>query len=320
MKLILSRKAFDSGAGKVANPILDDGSMIPIPIPDKQSPIRYDEITVAGENLGTVVSELTGGRTRPDHFAHLDPDLIDTAYPREPGWRPLFGQVDAAQSVLAREGVGPGDVFLFFGWFRRVTRSGGRLRFVHGAPDLHVIWGWMQIDEVIPVGGAAHPDWMSYHPHLIAGTRGPNNTVYVARERLALEGAPVDLPGAGAFSHYDDRLRLTKPGASRSTWTLPSWFAPEHPRPPLGYHGDPARWTMNGEAVELRSAARGQEFVLDTASYPEAIPWLSELLQAAMNGNVRRAALAELAKDSIEHYDELPKGVSTLKRSSDAEG
>ena len=36
MKLILSRKAFDSGAGKVASPILDDGAMIPMPIPDKQ--------------------------------------------------------------------------------------------------------------------------------------------------------------------------------------------------------------------------------------------------------------------------------------------
>lgn len=34
----------------------------------------------------------------------------------------------------------------------------------------------------------------------------------------------------------------------------------------------------------------------------------------------RRAALAELAKDSIEHYDELPKGVPSLKRSSEADG
>lgn len=34
----------------------------------------------------------------------------------------------------------------------------------------------------------------------------------------------------------------------------------------------------------------------------------------------RRAALAELAKDSIEHYDKLPKGVPSLKRRSDSEG
>lgn len=280
MKLILSRKAFDSGAGKVANPILDNGSMIPMPIPDKQSPIRYDEITVAGQNLGTVASELTRGKTRPDHFAHLDPDLIESAYPRESGWRPLFGQVDAAQSVLAREGVGPGDLFLFFGWFRRASSSSGRLQYVQRAPDLHVIWGWMQIDEVIPVGSSAHPEWMGYHPHLVAGTRGPNNTVYVASAKLTLDGITVDLPGAGVFSHYDERLRLTKPGGNRSTWTLPTWFAPNASRSPLGYHGDPARWQVNGDAVELRSAARGQEFVLDTASYPEAIPWVGDLLQA----------------------------------------
>jgi excisionase family DNA binding protein len=34
----------------------------------------------------------------------------------------------------------------------------------------------------------------------------------------------------------------------------------------------------------------------------------------------RREALAELAKDSIEHYDKLPKGVPSLKRRSDSEG
>lgn len=318
MKLILSRKAFDSGAGKVANPILDDGSMIPMPIPDKQSPVRYDEINVAGENLGRVASELTRGRTRPDHFAHLDPDLIESAYPRLPGWRPLFGQVDAAQSVLAREGVGAGDIFLFFGWFRRVSRTGGRLQYRQGAPDLHVIWGWMQIDEVIPVGNGPHSEWMRYHPHLVAGSRGSNNTLYVAREKLTLDGLDLDLPGAGAFSHYDDRLRLTKPGASRSTWALPRWFAPDGLRPPLGYHGDTARWTVNDDGVDLRSAARGQEFVLDTTSYPEAIPWAGDLLQVAVDRAKRRTILARLAGDTIENYDNMPKGVPTLKRSSGA--
>ncbi len=139
MKLILSRKAFESSAGKVANPILDDGTLVPLPIPDKQSPIRYQDITIAGQNLGKLASELTNGRSRASHFAHLDPDLIESAYPRAPGWRPIFGQVDAAQSVLAREGVGPGDLFLFFGWFRRVTAAAGRFRYVPGAPDLHVM-------------------------------------------------------------------------------------------------------------------------------------------------------------------------------------
>ena len=279
VKLILSRKAFDSGAGKVANPILDDGAMIPMPIPDKQSPIRYQDITVAGHNLGTVAADLTKGRTRPDHFAHLDPDLIEAAYPREPGWRPIFGQVGTAQSVLAREGVGPGDLFLFFGWFRRVTASGGRLRIVPGAPDLHVIWGWMQIDEVVPVGSGEHPAWAKYHPH-IAGPRGPGNTLYVARDKLTLNGIDLGIPGAGVFNYFDDRLRLTKQGSNRSLWRLPSWFAPDASRPALGYHSDLSRWRRNGDGVDLRSAARGQEFVLDTGWYPEALDWVRGLLAA----------------------------------------
>lgn len=40
-----------------------------------------------------------------------------------------------------------------------------------------------------------------------------------------------------------------EPAARR---TLPSWFAPDEPRPPLGFHGDPNRWTVNGDAAELR--------------------------------------------------------------------
>jgi len=279
VKLILSRKAFDSSAGGVANPILDDGLMIPLPIPDKQSKIRYEELAIGGENLGIVASDLTRGRTKPDHFAHLDPDLSPTSYPREVGWRPLFGQSGAAQRVLEREGVGVGDLFLFFGWFRRATRSAGRLRFVQGAPDMHVFWGWLQIGEVISVENVTPPPWMGYHPHVAFQGRGAHNTLYVASETLTLDGVPAEAPGAGTFHTYSDRLRLTKPGSSsRSLWKLPHWFTPQPGRPALGYHTDPERWASNGEDVLLRSVARGQEFVLDAALYPEAGAWVRELL------------------------------------------
>lgn len=281
VKLILSRKAFDSGAGKVANPILEDGSMIPMPIPDKASPIRYQDITVAGQNLGSVASDLTGGRMRPDHFAHLDPDLAASAYPRQPGWRPLLGQTGAAQSVLAREGVGVGDLFLFFGWFRQVTKSAGPMAYMRGAPDLHVIWGWLQVDEVIKVGSDEHPEWMAYHPHLAPERQLSSDAIYVARERLRIGGQDLDLPGAGSFGTYNDRLRLTAPGQSRSVWALPAWFTPSPVKPPLGYHGAAERWHPNGDQVHLRSVGRGQEFVLDTAWYPEALPWAVDLLHTS---------------------------------------
>ncbi len=138
----------------------------------------------------------------------------------------------------------------------------------------------MQIDEVVPVDGSAHPVWMAYHPH-VANTRGRGNTIYVAREKLVLDGIELGLAGAGHFTRYDDRLRLTKEGSNRSLWSLPGWLAPGGSRPPLGYHCDLSRWRPDGDRVDLQSAARGQEFVLDTTWYPEAIPWVAELLQGS---------------------------------------
>ena len=114
------------------------------------------------------------------------------------------------------------------------------------APDLHVMWGWLQVDEVIPVRSGATDSWMSYHPHMATSeSRAANNTLYVARETLsARRTSSAIFPAPAPSRTYDERLRLTKPGYSRSVWALPQWFFPEPPRPPLGYHGDPERWQV----------------------------------------------------------------------------
>ena len=127
VKLILSRKAFDSGAGKVANPILDDRSMIADADPG-QGISRSATRTSPWPARTWAPSRLTSPAAGPARTT--SPISIPTSchrLPREPGWRPLFGQAGAAQTVLARAGVGPGDLFLFFGWFRQATRVGGRL-------------------------------------------------------------------------------------------------------------------------------------------------------------------------------------------------
>ena len=82
-----------------------------------------------GEPLSNIVSAITNQRIRPLAGVHLDPDLQEQARPRGPGWLPLFGQVDSAQSHLENCGVGIGDLFLFFGWFRRTIRVNGHLMF-----------------------------------------------------------------------------------------------------------------------------------------------------------------------------------------------
>jgi hypothetical protein len=46
----------------------------------------------------------------------------------------------------------------------------------------------------------------------------------------------------------------------------------------LTYHGEPSRWTPTGQRVRLDAVARGQEFVLDAAHYPEAVDWARSMI------------------------------------------
>lgn len=281
MKLILSRKGFDSAAGGVPSPILPDGRLIVLPIPDDHSHTTYGELAQDGEALAPLVSDLTRGRLTARDRVHLDPDLLEESLPRSPGWRPLFGQMGQAQGHLRNQGVGPGDLFLFFGLFREVAPGRDGWAFVRDARPRHVLWGWMQVERVLPLDGPlpAEMAWASGHPH--CQRRASNNVLYLARRQLALDGLADTLPGAGVFSHDASSQRLTAPDAVKvSDWRLPSWWYPRRGRPPLSYHADPGRWRRKAEHTELRAVARGQEFVLDVAAYPEALPWAGELIRA----------------------------------------
>src|SRR5262249_42398082 len=153
MKIILSRKGFDSSAGGHASPVLSDATMVSLPIPSRLDELAYADIAMTppsrdrrsrGDN-GTssralpAVSSYAELIRAPDAGArlaggaHLDPDLLAAARPRPVGWRPTFGQVGAAGGHLRNARVGVGDLFLFFGWFRHTEDDTARLRFIRGA-------------------------------------------------------------------------------------------------------------------------------------------------------------------------------------------
>ena len=70
------------------------------------------------------------------------PDIRADALQRLPDWRPAFGQVDGAQTELQNQGIRCGDLFLFFGWFRRVEETPeGRWRYAPDG-DVHRVFGW----------------------------------------------------------------------------------------------------------------------------------------------------------------------------------
>lgn len=282
MRLIFSRKGFDSSAGGKPSPILPDGRMVSLPIPDKRSSIRYADIQWHEYNVGSLVSDLTGGQVPATYRAHLDPDLSHDSLPRLPEWRPIFGQTGPAQGHLRRNGVEEGDVFLFFGLFRHVARKQGRFQWDTASMPLHVLWGWLQVGEILKVDACdmTNYEWAGYHPHFHRGW-DKNNTVYFSRTSLELAGAGTEeIAGAGVFPCFSERLQLTAPSAkSVSQWELPMWFYPRNGKSPLTYHNDLTRWQRTDRRTRLNTVARGQEFILNGENYPEAIEWFADLMK-----------------------------------------
>jgi hypothetical protein len=279
MRVILSRKGVDSSAGRLASPILN-GSLVSLPIPDRQSEITYADLTFGKVSLGNLVEDLSGGALRSKRRIHLDPDILSGIYPRKSGWRPIFGQAGAADSHLKTCGVTVGDLFLFFGWFREAELTGGKYRYRHDAPDLHVIYGWLQVGAIVPCSDRklSNIPWARYHPHFRRGY----GTAYIASERLDFGDNLPGIPGGGQFSRYHECLRLTVPHSpNRRRWRLPGWFYPRNGCVPLTYHPDKASFRKKDNYAILESAGRGQEFVLDSRDYPEAISWARRLILKA---------------------------------------
>ena len=275
MRLILSRKGFDGSAGGCASPILSDGTLISLAIPDRYSPTAYDDIRCGSECMGRFVSDLTRRQIKPSRRAHLDPDLNRASLRRRAGWRPMFGQSGAARTHLQNSGGGVGDLFLFFGWFREVERHNGAYRFVPNAPDQHILFGWLYVHDVWDSPISTPPVWSQRHPH-IGGRAAFLSTVYVA--------APASPEAAGTFRSVHDDLVLTEPGRSRSNWLVPSFMHPKGRQSSLSYHGQRRFWRKTANGTRLRTVGRGQEFVLDGDHYPEAVAWAESLVQSEVRG------------------------------------
>lgn len=225
-RIVLSRKGFDSSYGGMPSPILPDGRMVALPIPAAHDAWTMNDIRADDVQLDVLLHDLSQGRHSLSTRIHLDPDLDRAPERRMEGWRPSLGQTGAAQSHLERCGVGSGDVFLFFGWFRHAERRDGRWQYVRTAPNLHVLFGWLEVDEVLRVVQQrakclqAHP-WVADHPHVHnpAHYTDGRNTLYIAPAASRLLPGTM---GGGLFPRFHPELQLTANGQSRSMWRVPA--------------------------------------------------------------------------------------------------
>lgn len=265
MKIILSRKGFDSQYGGQASPILPDGTLLSMPIPsgDKQ---KYEELFWAGLSYLDIIKHLNPKTIiNKSNHCHLDPDLRNITLVRKKGWKPAFGQTGSSLTELRKNGVEEGDLFLFFGWFKQTESYNGRIRYVPKSPDLHVIYGYMQIGSIIDSVNEI-PEWLKYHPHSNLkiyenAWRKGQNAIYLPTNRLSF--APK-LPGSNTFT-FKQELVLTKAGYSRSRWDFPAYM-----------RGTPISHNPNGwKSNFFQSATRGQEFIMDGS--PAVMDWVKSI-------------------------------------------
>ncbi len=239
MKVVFSRKGFDSSSGGGPSPLIGGGP-VSIPIPTQhRSETTYGEL-----GLGGIVESMSKGSYTKNSLCHYDPMFSDD--------RCAFGQTGAAQGHLTNQDVGVGDVFLFFGLFANLDRTDPH----------HRIFGYLKVERVVCLGSkpklSDQPDGFKHrHPHTIDDWND-NNTLYLGTGRTAMATNP--------------QLRLTAVGESVSTWKVPSWLR----RTRLTYHSKANRWK---EQNILQSASRGQEFVTDISGDTDANRWLMNVLE-----------------------------------------
>ena len=223
MKVILSRKGFDSANGGIASPIFEDGTMLSFPIPSKdhdKDKIAYEELTCNKILLNELLENLG---YKGDKYCHLDPDLDSTRrVVSVEGWKPAFGQINQSASYLINNQI-VGDLFLFFGNFRNVVKSHGKYKFAHRnknsadpyyGKEMQIIWGYLQVGEII--SDPKEQEKFFWHPHACEKRlfKEKNNLIFTAAKRLSF--AP-QMPGYGIFS-YDKKRVLTMPGKTKAIW------------------------------------------------------------------------------------------------------
>jgi len=259
-KIILSRKGYDDQYGGKPSVIMPDGTMLsfPIPVTAKEQGTESKNLKFKGEPLTGMFEEL--GHLQSNLIHHVDPDIYHLTGNLPYG---SYGQAGAALGHLENQGVGAGDIFLFFGTFCNTIMLDDKLQYEMMHP-FHAIFGYLKVGRKVSMADIDNePElyWLRLHPHYINkdfGDYKKANAIYLGSD--------------SGFFKYSNNLLLTKPGYKKSWWQLPSFFKDVK----LSYHENVTK-RHNGDFVEFQSVAKGQEFVFELNG--EIQQWVGEILK-----------------------------------------
>ena len=106
MKVVLSRKGMDSRAGGIPSPILPDGTLLSLPIPNEKSGVPYGDLVYKGRTYQQIIQQIHPTFDFQKHpFCHLDPDIYGVLKNTNAGWKPAFGQYEIPAKHLDGQGV-----------------------------------------------------------------------------------------------------------------------------------------------------------------------------------------------------------------------
>ena len=270
MKIIFSRKGFDDAYGASASPILPDGTLLSLPIPTKgnEQGVAYKALSYQGKSYIQIMKEL--GIKTPVKRCHLDPDLVQRNNKKIKAWMPAFGQQGAAAKHLMNEGVEAGDLFLFFGSFKRTyLDKRNKLNFENDYVR-HIIFGFLEVGDCFNINKMS-PDKkrkFQWHPH-IQNDYGKNNLLFVAPNNSELNFS------SGVFK-YAEQLVLTRDGYRKSIWELPACFHPSAGTR-ISRHLKKERFQMRADKTILQTVGIGQDFVVHTKS-KAVTKWAKDLI------------------------------------------
>jgi len=230
MKIILSRKGFDSTSGECPSPIMPDGTLLSLPIPDDTpSDFSVSDKSITFSDLhhnGFTYAQILKG-LRPNKsftYCHLDPDIRNGTHIKPfSDWKPAFGQTSTALSILRNTGVEVGDIFLFFGLFQNTEYDNDSIRFVKGSKPIQVIYGYLQIGRIL----STQEEIAEYHWHPHAYNKHyekDRNALFIPSDTLSFDSS---LSGYGVLNYHKDRV-LTMQGENTATWSPHSFLMPDN--------------------------------------------------------------------------------------------